>query len=100
MDESTLLGELEEVARSLGVDVRYESMKREGSFTSGGLCRLRGTYLLIVNSKASVRDKIEALAVALKRFDLSRLYIKPGLRDYLERLPAAGRESRKEDFSS
>ena len=90
MDESAFLRELEEVAQSLGIDVRYENMKREGSFTSGGLCLLKGRYLLIINSRAATRDKIEALATALNRFDLSRLYLKPGLREFLDRLPNAG----------
>lgn len=88
MDEGAFLKELEEVAQSLGIEVRYENMKKEGSFTSGGLCRLKGQYLLIINSRAAGRDKIEALAKALKRFDLAPLYLKPGVREFLDRLPA------------
>jgi hypothetical protein len=76
LDENTLLGQLEELARSLGIEVRYEPLKREGAFSTGGLCKLRGEYLLIIHSKASVTDKIEALASALKRFDLSQLYLR------------------------
>jgi N-dimethylarginine dimethylaminohydrolase len=88
LDESAVLRELEELARSLDVEVRYENLKREGGFTSGGLCRLKGRYLLVINSKATNRDKIEALASALTRFDLSHIYLKPGLRDFLDRFPA------------
>ncbi|MGE5840492.1 MAG: hypothetical protein ACM34H_11190 [Deltaproteobacteria bacterium] len=87
MDERSLLGQLEELARGLGIEVRYEMLKREGAFTQGGLCRLKGQYLLLVNSKAANRDKIEALAVAVNRFDLSQVFMKPGLRDFLARLP-------------
>lgn len=87
MDESVFLKEIEEVAQSLGIEVRYENLKREGSFTSGGLCRLKGQYLMILNSRAAARDKIEALATALNRFDLSHVYLKPGLREFLDRLP-------------
>ena len=86
MEESAFLNELEEVARSLGIEVRYENLKREGGFISGGLCRLKGQYLLIVNSRAAARDKVEVLAGAVSKFDLSRLYLKPGLRDFLDRL--------------
>jgi N-dimethylarginine dimethylaminohydrolase len=88
LDESAVLRELEELARSLEVEVRYENLKREGGFTSGGLCRLKGRYLLVINSKATNTDKIEALASALTRFDLSHSYLKPGLRDFLDRFPA------------
>jgi hypothetical protein len=87
LDESAFLAELEAVAQSLGVEVRYENLKKEGSFTPGGLCRLKGRYLLIVNSRAATRDKVEALAMALNRFDLSQLYLKPGVREFLDQLP-------------
>lgn len=87
MDERSLLGQLEELARGLGIEVRYEILKREGASTQGGLCRLKGQYLLLVNSKAPNRDKIEALALAVNRFDLSQVFMKPGLRDFLTRIP-------------
>ncbi len=87
MDESAVLTELEELARNLDIEVRYENLKKEGGFTPGGLCRLKGQYLLIIHSKAANRDKIDALAAALTRFDLSHLYLKPGLRDFLDRFP-------------
>jgi hypothetical protein len=83
LDDNAFLKELEELAQSLGMEVRYENLKKEGVFSAGGLCRLKGQYLLIINTRAPVKDKIEALAVAVSRFDLSRLYLKPGLREYL-----------------
>lgn len=87
MDERSILGQLEELARGLGIEVRYEILKREGAFTQGGLCRLKGQYLLLINSKAANREKIEALGLAVNRFDLSQVFMKPGLRDFLARLP-------------
>jgi hypothetical protein len=89
VDERAVLAELEELARSLDIEVRYENLRREGIFTPGGLCRVKGRYLLIVHSKALNRDKIEALAAAVTRFDLSHLYMKPGLRDFLDRFPVS-----------
>jgi hypothetical protein len=87
LDERSLLGQLEDLARSLGIEVRYEMLKREGAFTQGGLCRLKGQYLLLIHSKAPNRDKIEALSSAINRFDLSQVFMKPGLRDFLARFP-------------
>ena len=87
MDERSLLGQLEDLARGLGIEVRYEMLRREGASAQGGLCRLKGHYLLLVNSKAPDRDKIEALALAVNRFDLSQVFMKPGLRDFLARFP-------------
>jgi hypothetical protein len=89
LDESAVLRELEDLARSLDIDVLYENLKRGGGFASGGLCRLKDRHLLIINSKAANRDKIEALAAALTRFDLSHFYLKPALRDFLDRFPKA-----------
>lgn len=87
MDQGSILGQLEDLARSLGIEVRYEMLKREGAVTQGGLCRVKGQWLFLVNSKASTRDKIEALALAVNRFDLSQIFMKPGLRDFLTRFP-------------
>jgi hypothetical protein len=87
LDERSLLSQLEDLARSLGIEVRYEMLKREGAVTQGGLCRVRGQWLFLVNSKAPNRDKIEALALAVNRFDLSQIFMKPGLRDFLARFP-------------
>jgi len=84
LDENTLLGQLEELAQSLGIEIRYEALKREGSFFPGGLCRLKGEYVLILNSAATVSDKIQTLAKSVNRFDLSKVYLRPGLRDFLE----------------
>ena len=87
LDESALLGQLEELARSLGVQVRFELIRKEGTSSTGGLCRLKGEYILIVNSKASLDDKIQTLAMALNRFDTSQVYLKPGLREFLDKFP-------------
>jgi hypothetical protein len=87
LDERLLLGQLEDLAGSLGIEVRYEMLKREAAVSQGGLCRVKGRWLFLVNSKALTRDKIEALALAVNRFDLSQIFMKPGLRDFLTRFP-------------
>jgi len=82
-----MLGQLEELAQSLAIQIRYEPIKKEGTFSPGGLCRLKGENLLIINSKATTKDKIQALAKAVNRFDLSQVYVRPGLREFLDTLP-------------
>ena len=84
MDENTLLGQLEELAHSLGIEVRSEPIKKAGSFSPGGLCQLKGEYLVILNSAAAKEEKIETLAKAVNRFDLSQVYLRPGLREFLD----------------
>jgi hypothetical protein len=87
MDDKTLMAQLEELAENLSIEVRYEALRKEGSFFVGGLCRLKGKDILIVNSDASMGDKIRSLAKALRRFDLSRIYMRPALREFLTKLP-------------
>ena len=57
----------------------------------GGLCKLRGEKLLIIDSKAPVRDKIRTLAEAVMHFDLDEIYIKPALRELLDKVPVSFR---------
>ena len=84
MDETALLGHLEALAHALGIDVRYESLEGDTAFSSGGLCRIKDKQFIIVNHRAPIGEKIQTLARALKRFDLSQVYIRPALRDLLE----------------
>ncbi len=84
MDENTTLGQLEEVARGLAIQIRYEPIKREGLFRAGGLCRLKGEHVLIIDSKATTKEKVQSLARAVNRFDLDQVYLRPGLREFLD----------------
>ena len=83
MDETTVLSHLEALAETLEIQIRYESMEGEDLFPQGGLCKINGKQLIIVNTKASVGQKVRTLARALCRFDLSEIYLKPAIRDYL-----------------
>ena len=82
-NEKTILSLLEELCQSLGIQVRYEPIKKEGSFYPGGLCRVKGEQLIILNSSATNNDKIQALAKAVTSFDLDQVYLKPALREFL-----------------
>lgn len=86
MKEQDLLRALEELAQRLDFEVRYEAVEGGEGLVAGGLCRLRGRLLLILNPAAPLKDKIDVLARAVKRFDLSRVYLVPALRDFLEGL--------------
>lgn len=93
MDEDAVLGALEDLAQAVGVEVRHEPLDCEEVFSSGGLCRLGGRSFLIINSRAKTREKIETVVRALRRFDLSRIYVRPLIRDLLE----TGREEERGD---
>lgn len=84
MNDKVLLSQLEELAERVGITVRYENMNGENSPGSGGLCRLKGEYVLIVHSRAALREKIRVMARALRQFDLNGIYLRPVLRELLE----------------
>jgi len=84
MNEEVLLNQLEDLAEKLGISVRDENISSDESFSTGGLCRVEGKYVLILNSRATVKEKNQVMIKALRQFDLSGIYIKPVIRDLLE----------------
>lgn len=87
MDDHTLLNQLEELAQRLTIEVRYVTVRQEDFLATGGLCRIKNKYIIVVNKKSTIQDKIQTLARAIKRFDLSKVYLRPALREFLEVLP-------------
>jgi len=85
LNDEALLNELEELAERMEIAVRYENITGEDSPGSGGLCRIQGQYVLIVHSRATVREKIRIITKALRQFDFSEIYVRPVLRELLER---------------
>jgi hypothetical protein len=95
MDENIILDQLEELIERFGVQIRHEAIRQDEDSVHviGGLCLLRGEYVLIINSKATIRDQIWTLGIALKQFDHDQIYIRPVLRELLERIPEQRRLS-------
>ncbi len=89
MDENTIIEELEELTKTFGVQIRHEAIKQDEDLVNivGGLCLLRGEYVLIINSKATKMDRIKTLATALKHFDLDHIYLRPVFRELLDKIP-------------
>jgi len=89
MDENAIIEQLEELIKSFGVQIRCEHLKQDEDLVKvvRGLCLLRGEYILIINSKVTTMEKIKTLATALKHFDLDQIYLRPAVREFLERIP-------------
>ena len=89
MDENTIIEQLEELIKSFCVQIRNEAIKQDEDLVKvvGGLCLLKGEYVLIIDSKATTMDRIKTLATALKHFDLDQIYLRPVLRELLEGIP-------------
>lgn len=92
MDEELLLNQLEELAEKLGILVRDENINIEETSSTGGLCRIEGKYVLILNSQGTVKEKNKVMIKALQQFDLSEVYIKPVIRELLEESEDYSRE--------
>jgi hypothetical protein len=74
-----LLDELLSAARRLGIEVRVEPF-RAGIRTPGGLCRLRGRILVLIDQRLGVFDRTRTLADALSEFDVEGVYLTPQAR--------------------
>ena len=84
VDDEITLRHLEELADRLGILVRDENINIDDVSSSGGLCFVEGKYILILNSKTTVQEKIQVAIKALQQFDLSDVYVKPAIRALLE----------------
>ena len=89
MDENAIIEQLEELIKSFGIQIRDEAIKQDEDLVKvvGGLCLLRGEYVLIINSRATTMDRMRTLATALKHFDLDQIYLRPVLRELLDKIP-------------
>lgn len=78
VDPRRLLDGLLGVARALGVEARVEPFEKRGR-TAGGLCRVRGRQVILVDANSPLPDQVGVLAEALGRLDLSSLTLPPEL---------------------
>ncbi len=79
MNYPQLVAELEELARQLGLQVRYE----KGDF-DGGYCILKDQKILVVNKRLTDPRKAVTLAQALGEVGIETTYVKPNVRTFIE----------------
>ncbi len=80
MEEKRLLQELEEIAEKLSIAVQYDDLLGMDFNVRGGLCKLRGKNVIILDRRTPPRERIDLLARALSQFDLSSISMKPYVR--------------------
>jgi hypothetical protein len=73
---------LEQAAAQLGISVRYETMTGDAA-GGGGLCKLRGTWCVIIDRKTPPAERAATLIDALAGFDTDAVFLPPKLRDAL-----------------
>lgn len=79
MKVTAQLEALEEVAKTLGVQVSFDSMAGLVS-GSGGLCRVRGAYRIIIDRRLRPTERVALLADALSRFDVAAIEMPDAIR--------------------
>lgn len=79
---------LEQAAIQLGIQVRYETMTGDAS-GSGGLCKLKGTWCVIIDRKTPPADRAATLIDALAGFDTDAVFLPPKVREALAAKRAA-----------
>jgi hypothetical protein len=76
------LEELERVAEVLHVKVSYEPMAGLVQGT-GGLCKVKGEYRVIIDRRLKPSERVSILADALRRFDTSGITLADAVRRML-----------------
>ncbi|MBP1655294.1 MAG: hypothetical protein H6Q28_1850 [Bacteroidetes bacterium] len=90
MKAEEIIEELQDVARQIGVTVRFE----KGDF-EGGYCVLRDQHLVLINKRLMPSRKASTLALALQNIGLETIFLKPAIRQFIEdEAVKASREAR------
>lgn len=80
MEENRLLQELEEIAEKLSIAIRYDDLMGMDFKVKGGLCKIKGENVIILDRRTPLRERIDLLARALSQFDLSNISTRPYIR--------------------
>jgi len=82
-DVQKQLQELEQLANQLGVRVCYDAMTGL-SQGSGGLCKVRGEWRIIMDRRLKAVERLQVISEALRsRFDTEAHFVSPQVRSLL-----------------
>lgn len=85
-----IVGELEALYKQLGVRVTYEALA--GELGSGGICKVKGHWRIIIDRRATPSERAGLLLPLLDRFSLEGMTLSESLQRLLaqvRRVPAA-----------
>ncbi len=82
MKMEPILEELEAAAERLGVKVSYEALS--STVAGGGLCKVKGSFRVIIDKRSTVGEKAVTLARALARLGLEPDELSERARELLE----------------
>ena len=93
MKPEVVLELLENTADQLGIKVSYEALAT--TVMHGGLCKVKGTYRIIVDKRATAEERVVTLATALATFDTSELELAPKVREILRQHEGSSKTKRR-----
>jgi hypothetical protein len=91
-----VLRELEALCERVGLVVREEPFGRLAASRGGGLCKVKGKPIVLLDAGLPVVDKIAVLTAVLGEFDLEAIYVAPFLRAKIEKKRSNRKTGRRE----
>ena len=79
MKPTLILQEFEQLAEALDVKIIQE----KGNF-KGGYCLLEKEGIIVVNKLNPIEQRIRALPQAFSKLDISKIYMKPAIRNIID----------------
>ena len=76
MKPEQIIETLEQAAKQMGVQVRYETMTGEVS-GGGGLCKVKGQWCVIIDRKVAPTERAATLTDALAQLDTDGVFLPP-----------------------
>ena len=91
MNDALILEHLEAVARSKSVIIRYERLENGELIIRSGSCRVKGSEYIIVDSRLTLKERIEVIARELRTWNLEDIYLLPLIREIISREKPVGK---------
>lgn len=99
MDANRLWMLLNELAGQVGVEVRLEPLTDDDDYAArGGLCRLGQHLVAFVDRRLPPESRNRQLGMALTGIELEGVYLRPAVREFLEKITQTKIREENEDW--
>ena len=90
MQPHQLYEHLENLARQLGILIRYDNLRDSDAPARSGLCMVKGRHVYIMDISTTLSERISLLSSCLSRMDFEGRYVLPVIRELLEEARQGG----------
>ena len=85
MKPEQIYQELIDLAEKLQITVSEQNLRKTGVKAKSGLCKVKGKYIFIMDKHKSLHKKIDLLSENLAIVPHENIYIKPAIRELLDK---------------